>query len=417
MAVSLTRLITILALAFGVSADAADPFEVTIIGSTLVYYLSDPHGNPDADQDPNLPDPQAYIEVPLTIKTDVAVAALRLDTDLANGITAGSIGVYAMDKEGSQIMSGATIVQNPGTGKEKRVTIRIQPRETGNNTAPIVAKVVVQVGALTASDITLRDDKNAVLKSKNSVTTHTITVRPFFKADPDRPNVVSIQRLRPSSQTVVSAFEEAVVTGPFNIRIVFTEKPHDFKLAHINVEGGTASHLVVGQPFARQGGTHANQTIRPHPIEGRYAHSGDPAYGLAHIPPGLDRVTVPLPTGDDAMYHQYRVTITPHRYVDRVKISINMFHDNDSPYHNYYQPIDVDQKPDGREQLSLKVNVPKFDLQAGYPVYLPHREGAKIPYLNSTPGHYILTRNKAGSGIKYAAEKENRTDPWVSEWR
>ena len=66
----------------------------------------------------------------------------------------------------------------------------------------------------------------------------------------DRPNVVSIQRLRPSSQSVVSAFEEEKVTGAFDVRIVLTEKPHDFKLATINVEGGTASNLVVGVPFA-----------------------------------------------------------------------------------------------------------------------------------------------------------------------
>ncbi len=65
--------------------------------------------------------------------------------------------------------------------------------------------------------------------------------------------MVSIQRLRPGSQTVVSAFEEAKVTGAFDVRIVFTELPHDFKLAHIAVDGGTASGLVVGVPFAWHG--------------------------------------------------------------------------------------------------------------------------------------------------------------------
>ena len=59
----------------------------------------------------------------------------------------------------------------------------------------------------------------------------------------------------PGSQAVVSAFEEASVTGAFDVKIVFTELPHDFKLAHINVEGGTASNLVVGVPFAWHGGT------------------------------------------------------------------------------------------------------------------------------------------------------------------
>ena len=36
---------------------------------------------------------------------------------------------------------------------------------------------------------------------------------------------------------------------------MFTELPHDFKLATINVDGGTASNLVVGVPFAWYGVT------------------------------------------------------------------------------------------------------------------------------------------------------------------
>ena len=43
--------------------------------------------------------------------------------------------------------------------------------------------------------------------------------------DRDTPAVVSIQRLRPGSQTVVAAFQEAAVTGPFTVRIVLSEQP------------------------------------------------------------------------------------------------------------------------------------------------------------------------------------------------
>ena len=60
---------------------------------------------------------------------------------------------------------------------------------------------------------------------------------------------------------------------------------------------------------------------------------------------------VPMPTGDDNMYHQYRVTITPHRRADMVKVSIKEFHDNASPFPNVYKPFDVANKPNGREQL------------------------------------------------------------------
>ena len=72
--------------------------------------------------------------------------------------------------------------------------------------------------------------------------------------------MVSIQRLRPGSQTVVSAFqEERIVAAPFDVRIVLTEPPHGIDLAKtadadnllVEVENGTVSNLVVGVPFAR----------------------------------------------------------------------------------------------------------------------------------------------------------------------
>ena len=43
-------------------------------------------------------------------------------------------------------------------------------------------------------------------------------------------------------------------------------------------------------------------------------------------------MNVPMPTGDDEMYHQYRVTITPYRRVDMVKISVKEFNDGGSPF-------------------------------------------------------------------------------------
>ena len=108
--------------------------------------------------------------------------------------------------------------------------------------------------------------------------------------------MVSIQRLRPGSQTVVAAFQEAAVTGPFTVRIVLSETPDapaDFA-GKINVTNGIKSGFVIGTPFTRHGGTTTQdaantpiitptqgETIRPHPIEGRYNHDGvsTPAFG------------------------------------------------------------------------------------------------------------------------------------------
>ena len=90
--------------------------------------------------------------------------------------------------------------------------------------------------------------------------------------------MVSIQRLRPGTQLVVSAFEEKVVTGAFDVRIVLTELPSGgFKLDdHVLVDGGTASSLVVGKTFSRAGlETTVDElmTIVPHPFEGDYDHN------------------------------------------------------------------------------------------------------------------------------------------------
>ena len=223
-----------------------------------------------------------------------------------------------------------------------------------------------------------------------------------------RPNVVSIQRLRPGSQTVVSAFQEAKITGAFDVKIVFTELPHDFKLATINVEGGTASNLVVGVPFARHGiGEDAESTLIPHPSEGMYEHDDDSENSVFRgVPQGVvGSGNVPATTGDDEMYHQYRVTITPHRRADMVKINIKDFHDNASPFPNIYKPFDVPNKPNGREQLRLAVATDLAALGAGTMIYLPHAEGAQITYAVS-PGHLIIAKSKANSGIQTFHEKD-----------
>ena len=222
------------------------------------------------------------------------------------------------------------------------------------------------------------DDKGALVMTKLTSYTRVITVSKGAVPNTDRPKVVSIQRLRPSSQVVVAAFQEEKVTGAFDVRIVLTELPHDFKLATINVESGTASNLVKGVPFARFGvDGDADNTIRPHPSEGMYEHAGDGP--LAGVPPGVTGSgNVPMPTGTDNMYHQYRVTITPHRRADMVKISVKDFHDNASPFPNVYKPFGVANKPNGREQLRLAVATTTMSLGTGVMLSLPHDDDVKI---------------------------------------
>ena len=452
MAFSLMSLIIILALAFVVSsAMAADPFDVTFEGRESITYTPVSSGNITS------------ISAMVTIKTGQSVAALdyiNSDADGDGDADERNLIVTAFDKNGlvvsttpanihssndenntpgsSGLTSGVMIRESTeadyiATGTQREYRVTIAPGVTDTDT--IVSKVVITVKQLTTNDLAAVDSKGALVKTKLSSYTRVITVSAAPAANPDRPNVVSIQRLREGSQTVVSAFQEEKVTGEFNIRIVFTEKPHDFKLTHINVEGGKATNLVVGVPFAWHGGTttsaitdsdnntivEANgnnpwQVLRPHPIEGMYAHTGNasksvngatiPTYvALTGVPEGADDIVVPFPTGDDKMYHQYRVTITPHRRVNTVKISIKEFHDNASPFPNVYKPFDVANKPNGREQLRLDVAEDLAAKGAGHWFYLPHSEGAKITYAGSA-GHYILVKEKKGSGIRHFHEKD-----------
>ena len=205
------------------------------------------------------------------------------------------------------------------------------------------------------------------------------------------------------------------MTGAFDVRIVISELPHDFKIDHIEVKNGTKSGFVKGAPFLRRvgpaevtGDAEREKTVLPHPIEGMYEFDATAA-GLAGVLQGemgnVPATTAPDEGGVDDMYHQYRVTITPHRRATSVTVHVKEFHDNATPYKNFYQPINLDSKPNGREQLMLPVNIPKFDLEAGYRIYLPHEEKPDFP----ANGHYILTRSKLGSFINFSNHEDTAT--------
>ena len=93
-----------------------------------------------------------------------------------------------------------------------------------------------------------------------------------------------------------------------------------------------------------------------------------------------------------------------------VKISIKEFHDNAVPFPNVYKPFNVANKPNGREQLRLKVATNLAALGTGFMLYLPHGEGAMITYAG-TAGHLIVAKSRANSGIRFSAIKEDDTLP------
>ena len=364
MAFSLMRLIAILVLAFiTFSAMAQNEFKVNIEGPTSVSYTLNAAGD------------AATAEVVV----DVIVTAAQFIPPLVYapepGALINNLDLTLRDKDGfqpSQVNYSLFDVTDYAmrTGKVRKVRVVL-----AESNFPELTKVILTVEALDTTDPTVTQEKNA---HKSKAVHHTITFTALPAYDLDRPRVVSIQRLRPSSQSVVSAFEERqIAPEPFDVRIVLTEKPHDFKLATINVEGGTASHLVIGVPFTmlRTNATDAATTYRPHPSEGMYEHT------LAGVPLGVTGSgNIPAPTGDDEMYWQYRVTITPHqKSADfTLKISVKEFNDGGSPFLNIYKPFNVDYKPNGREQLRLAVATPTMSLGTGVMLSLPHDDDVKI---------------------------------------
>ena len=280
-------------------------------------------------------------------------------------------------------------------------------------------RVVVTIPAIGPSDPSDTTDPSAVAYRAITITEITDTS--------GHPIVVSIQRLRPGSQTVVSSFQETILQPEsFDIRIVVSEK-WNVDLAKVGdilaVSNGVASNVVAGVPFSRIGpdvdppgdlsAQERSMTTRPHPVEGMYWH--DSAGGNAGFPrPERADVSaalaandlIPGPTGSDAMYHQYRVTITPHQKPADfdLKISVKGFDDGGSPLRQFYVPVDTANKPNGREELRLRVKGAARNLTAGYKVTIP--KDLIIP----ANGYLVIAQNKVGSEIDTSGQDADRTN-------
>ena len=431
MAFSLMSLITIIALAFvTVPVMAADDFDVTFSWDSTVRE-SDIEVTVTFGANVGLTNAQAakiqvrIIEAdgteatheitgapansPSTFPDDYGLSVKDMDPN-RNGVqTEGK--VFTFDIPAAQTSDGDT---------------------TNNNTSAVKTSSIQLFLAAGVETADLTDDKSSKKGSASIGLTDAVssTVRAAL------PKVVSVQRLRPGSQTVVAAFQEEVVTdASFNVRIVLTEHPHGpdpLNAANlVDVENGVPSNLVVGRTFSRIGpnaqaatpptaGEQA-QTILPHPIEGMYWHDNSPASGLAGVPRPAGNADanannlVPLPTSDDNLYRQYRVTITPHSKKGdpsktfNVKIKVKNFHDNGSTVRNTYVSPgfgETSRIANGRDILTVKVAYTSVNLKAGYRVSIP-----KEKYIPAG-GYLIITKNLANSEV---VEGYGRDEPL--KWR
>ena len=410
MTFSLMSLITILALAFVTSSAVAGDFTVKIMGrSAVAYMLAEADDNTTADIDES-----AAYRVQLVVESDKDLA-----TDFPMGIT-----VYATDKDGIHIPEADATTTPPITGymiaieddrswadrtqKKRRVNVDITIM-TNDATPREVKRVVLTLPTFMTPDPTV-----AVADSMSKQVQHTITLSMAVDVS-DVPKVVSIQRLRPGSQTVVAAFQEArIAPEAFNVRIVLTAGHTADPLNAVNlveVENGTASALVVGKKFAWFGGmtndtppmVNPLQTVRPHPGEGMYYFDNmyAPLQGTERISTDMSD-TVPMPTSADDtndMYSQYRVTITPHQKSADfdIKVKVKDFNDGGASLRRTYVSPgfgDSAHLPNGRDILTIPVKGAARNLEAGYRVTILEKQ--IIP----AGGYLIIARDVGGSAIE-----------------
>ena len=403
MTVSLMSLITIFALAFVAPSAMAGDFNVKIEGPTLVYYPSGALNTPLAAIHLLVTSDQAIQgdgDGDLEPQTgDNATSPITIEAYNTNGFTIGTPGVAITDQSTDEYPAR--------TAKRRRLAVAITPGASPNT----INQIVIKIAAFETPDNRVADADDM-----SKAVSHTINVREQLLST--APKVVSIQRLRPGSQTVVAAFQDQrIPPEAFDVRVVLTEHPHGIALDKsadqnaknlLEVENGTPSNLRKGTLFS-QLGTGAT-TYLPHPSEGMYVHT------LPNVVPGMPNTgNVPTATGPDLMYRQYRVTITPfQKSADfNIKIRVKSFHDNGSPTRLSYVPPDFKWSPgvpNGREILNIPVSGAARDLTAGYKVTIP--KDIRIP----GGGYLVITKNEAASEIvvppgskKDAPKKSERT--------
>ena len=220
----------------------------------------------------------------------------------------------------------------------------------------------------------------------------------LVKAEPagaaGNPQVVSLVRVadvatRGPDQGGTGVFSQAAVSGPFNVKITFTEEPNGKIEDIIDVKRGKVSNVIKGTPFY----------LRPIESEGNYDNTDT-------------STAVPLTTGRDRRYHSYLLEITPNlaKGDETVEIAVKGFDDLVDPPNSW--------SPDGVVNLTLAHNrylliVPvssaaatkdifktSTDAKAGNETFIP--DGLVIP----AGGYLVLAQGtEAQSGVKSSPEK------------
>ena len=140
------------------------------------------------------------------------------------------------------------------------------------------------------------------------------------------PEVVSLVRVAdvatrgPDQAGTGGFFSLAAVSGPFNVKVTFTEEPNGAIIDIIDVKRGKVTSVVKGAPFY----------VRPDASEGNYSTEN-----LPEMPPPT--------TGRDRRYHSYLLTITPNLAAadETVEVAVKKFDDLVIPAKSWTPPANL----------------------------------------------------------------------------
>ena len=219
-----------------------------------------------------------------------------------------------------------TINQADIPANARYLTVLLPGPRAADTAAGITARENVSFKQAEPTDVrqALLDNKMlAWNKDSNTLQFELVNAEPTV-ADP---NVVSMVRVIPTAAAATSRFTTAAVSGPFDVRVTFTEEPNfamdggNIKVGDLpfELENAKITAIFKGTPFY----------IAPSPEEGNYSSDNPPA-------------DPPNPTGRDARYHSYLLTIEPSlTNGDDVVIRVKAFNDLVKPANSFNPPSNL----------------------------------------------------------------------------
>jgi len=232
----------------------------------------------------------------------------------------------------------------------------------------------------------------------------------IIAADPAAPKTVILKRLPPQS-----GFMSDKVTGPFDVKIVLSEKPKEFTKANLGIKNGSLGTVIPGGSIERYKYLSANEDgardnyDKPDATPANDlpdAGSGD--YIATYDTTGAGAVLMPVASGADRKFYRYSVTVTPDFKKDKVIVWVKDFEDRHIRAKGY-NVFGYAKVPDDLNAPRQKIEVP-VDQTGRKPVATPGMS-VGIPGDTIIPaGGYLVVVRDDGDG---ANEAEKSSDSQV----